>query len=113
MLAPGPLFGVIAMAAALRHAIGHASHDLSTEQALLLGGGAALFLVGDVMYRRTLGLGRGPWRLAAAALALATIPLGHWLSASAQLGALVAVLAGALAAEQAGERELYLSGRSG
>jgi low temperature requirement protein LtrA len=107
------LFGVIAMAAALRHAIGHASQDLSTEQALLLGGGAALFLVGDVMYRRTLGLGRGPWRLAAAALALATIPLGHWLSASAQLGALVAVLAGALAAEQAGERELYLSGRSG
>jgi low temperature requirement protein LtrA len=107
------LFGVIAMAAALRHAIGHASQDLSTEQSLLLGCGAALFLAGDVMYRRTLGLGRGPWRVGAALLALATIPLGHWLSAAAQLGALVALLAAAFAAEQAGERPAYLSGRSG
>jgi low temperature requirement protein LtrA len=95
------LFGVIAMAAALRQAIGHASEDLSTEQALLLGCGAALFLLGDVMYRDALRIGRGPWRLVGAALALATIPLGHWVSAAAQLGALVAVLAGALAAELA------------
>jgi low temperature requirement protein LtrA len=107
------LFGVIAMAAALRHAIGHASDDLSTEQAVLLACGAALFLVGDVFYRRTLALGRGPWRLVGAALALATIPLGLGVSAAAQLGALVAVLAGSFAAEQATERELYLSGRSG
>jgi low temperature requirement protein LtrA len=97
------LFGVIAMAATLRHAVGHPSAELSSEQAWLLGGGAALFLVGDVLYRRTLGLGRGPWRLAAAALALATVPLGTTASAAAQLGTLVAFLAGAL----------YLSGRSG
>ncbi|HEX6458614.1 MAG TPA: low temperature requirement protein A [Thermoleophilaceae bacterium] len=95
------LFGVIAMAAALRHAIGHASADLSTEQALLLGCGAALFLAGDVMYRRALRIGRGPWRVVAALLALATVPLGHWVSAAAQLAALVAVLAGALAGEAA------------
>jgi len=95
------LFGVVAMAAALRHAVGHASADLSTEQSLLLGCGAALFLVGDVMYRGTLQIGRGPSRLVAALLALATIPLGRWVSAAAQLGVLVAVLAGALAAELA------------
>jgi low temperature requirement protein LtrA len=95
------LFGVIAIAAALRHAVGHASAELTTERALLLGCGAALFLVGDVMYRATLKIGRGPWRLVAAALALATIPLGHWASAAAQLGALVAVVAAALAAELA------------
>jgi low temperature requirement protein LtrA len=97
------LFGVIAMAATLRHAVGHPSAELSSEQAWLLGGGAALFLVGDVLYRRTLGLGRGPWRLAGAALALVTVPLGTAASAAAQLGTLVAFLAGAL----------YLSGRSG
>jgi len=107
------LFGVIAIAATLRHAIGHPSQDLSSEQALLLGCGAALFLVGDVFYRRTLGIGRGPWRLVAAALALVTIPLGLSGSAAAQLGALVALLAAALAAEQAAERRVYLSGRSG
>jgi low temperature requirement protein LtrA len=97
------LFGVIAMAATLRHAVGHPSAELGSEQAWLLGGGAVLFLVGDVLYRRTLGLGRGPWRLVAAALALVTVPLGTGASAAAQLGALVAFLAGAL----------YLSGRSG
>jgi low temperature requirement protein LtrA len=107
------LLGVIAMAAALRHAIGHPGDDLSTEQSLLLGGGAALFLIGDVFYRRTLGLGRRPWRLAAAALALATIPLGLGVSAAAQLGALVGLVAGAFALEEAGERRVYLSGRSG
>lgn len=107
------LFGVIAMAATLRHAIGHAAEELSSEKAFLLGGGAALFLIGDVLYRRTLGLGRGPWRLVAAALALATVALGTGASAVAQLGALVVVLAGALAAEQAGARPGYLSGRSG
>jgi low temperature requirement protein LtrA len=107
------LFGVIAIAATLRHAIGHPSEDLNTEQALLLGCGAALFLLGDVFYRYTLGLGRGPWRLVAAALALATIPLGLSVSAVAQLGTLVALLAAAFAAEQASEHQRYLSGRSG
>jgi low temperature requirement protein LtrA len=107
------LFGVIAIAATLRHAIGHSSDDLTTEQALLLGCGAALFLTGDVFFRHTLRLGRGPWRLVAAVLALTTIPLGLGVSAAAQLGALVVVLAAALAAEQATERRVYLSGRSG
>jgi hypothetical protein len=46
-------------------------------------------------------------------LALATIPLGLGVSAAAQLGALVVVLAATLAAEQATERRVYLSGRSG
>jgi low temperature requirement protein LtrA len=107
------LFGVIAVAATLRHAIGHPSDELSTEQSLLLAGGTAVFMLGDVLYRRTLGLGRGPWRVVAAALALVTIPLGLNVSAAAQLGALVAFTVGAFAFEETGERRVYLSGRSG
>jgi low temperature requirement protein LtrA len=107
------LLGVIAMASTLRHAIGHPAEALSTEQALLLGAGVAAFLVGDVFFRRTLGIGGGPWRLVAALLALVTIPLGTGVSAAAQLGAVVALFAGALAAEQALGRQAYLSGRSG
>jgi hypothetical protein len=49
----------------------------------------------------------------AAALALATIPLGLEASAVAQFGALVAVFAGSLAAEAAAARGVYLSGRFG
>jgi low temperature requirement protein LtrA len=107
------LFGIIATAASLKHAIGHASDDLTTQQALLLGIGVALYLVGDVFFRRTLGIGHGPWRLVAAALALVTIPLGLGVAAVAQLGALVLVLGGALVAEQTAGRGAYLSGRSG
>jgi low temperature requirement protein LtrA len=104
--------GVIAMAGTLRHAIGHASDELATGQDLLLACGAALFLLGDVMFRRILGINRGAWRPVAAALALATIPLGLEVSAVAQLAALVVLLGGALTAEAA-PREGYLSGRSG
>jgi hypothetical protein len=45
-----------------------------------------------VFFRRTLGLGRGGARLAAAALAPAAIPLGTGVSAFAELAALVALL---------------------
>jgi low temperature requirement protein LtrA len=93
------LLGIIAMAAGLKDVIGHAFDHLDLAHALMLSGGVALFLVGDVLFRRSLRIGRGYGRAAAAALALATIPLGLTVSALVQLVALVVVLAGALLAE--------------
>ena len=93
------LLGVIVMAAGLKDAIGHAFDPLDLAHALMLSGGVALFLAGDVLFRRTLQLGPGRLRAAAAALALATVPLGLAVSALGQLAAVVAVLAGSLAAE--------------
>ena len=95
------LLGIIALAAGLKDATGHAFDPLDLAHALLLSGGVALFLAADVLFRRTLDLGPGRVRATAAALALATIPLGLWLSALLQLTALVLVLAGSLAAEPA------------
>jgi low temperature requirement protein LtrA len=95
------LLGIVALAAGLKDAIGHAFDPLDLAHALLLSGGVALFLAADVLFRRTLDLGPGPVRATAAALALATIPLGLWLSALVQLVVLVLVLAGSLAAEPA------------
>jgi low temperature requirement protein LtrA len=106
------LLGVIAIAGAMRHAIGHASIELNSGQAIMLGGGAAVFMLGDVLFRRVLGIDRGVFRLVAAALALATIPLGTQVSAVTQIVVLVLVLAGALAAE-AEPHAGYRSGRSG
>ena len=94
------LLGIIALAAGLKDAIGHAFDPLDLAHALCCRA-AALFLAGDVLFRRTLDLGPGRLRATAAALALATIPLGLWLSALLQLTALVLVLAGSLAAEPA------------
>ena len=93
------LLGIIVLAAGLKHAIGHAFDHLDLAHALLLAGGVAVFLAGDVGFRRTLRLGPVGLRAAAAALALATVPLGLGVSALTQLAALLLVLVGALLAE--------------
>jgi low temperature requirement protein LtrA len=82
------LLGIICDAAALEQAIGHPFDALDFARALALGGGTALFLIGHAFFRRILKLPVRPWRLLAAALAVATIPLGTEVSALAQLGAL-------------------------
>jgi low temperature requirement protein LtrA len=95
----GMLLGVITLAAGLKDAIGHAFDPLDLPHALLLSGGAALFLVADAGFRRVLHLGPTRLRLTAAALALATIPLCLATSALVQLTVLVLCLAGSLLSE--------------
>jgi low temperature requirement protein LtrA len=95
------LLGIIATAAALKKATGHPFDHLHTPQALLLAGGVAIFMFGDVLFRRTLAIGTGALRAATGIAALATIPLGLEVSAAAQIAALVVLLAGVLAAEWA------------
>jgi low temperature requirement protein LtrA len=93
------LLGVVLAAAGVEKAIAHAYDPLATAEALVLGGGVALFLAADVGFRRVLGLGRSLHRAVAALLALATVPPGSEVAAVAQLAALVVVLAVALAGE--------------
>ena len=95
------LLGIIALAAGLKDAIGHAFAPLDLAHALLLAGGVAAFLAGDVLFRRTLRIGPARHRAIAAALALATVPVGLAASALVQLTALGLVLGGSLAAESA------------
>ena len=101
------LLGIIAIAFALKKATGHAFDELDLAPAIGLGGGVAVYLVGDVFFRRTLGLGSGRLRAAAAVLALATIPIGEAGVAIAQIAALVVVLAGALLLEAQASSSLY------
>jgi low temperature requirement protein LtrA len=93
------LLGIVAVAAALEHAIAHAFDPLEFARALSLAGGAALFLVGDLLLRACLGLTGRPWRAVAAALALTTIPLGTEGSALLQLAALTLALGACSVAE--------------
>jgi low temperature requirement protein LtrA len=95
------LLGIIVLAAGLKDGIGHAFDHLDLAHALMLSGGVATFLAGDVLFRRTLGIGPGRLRALAAALALATVPLGLAVSALTQLAALVVVLFGSLVSEHA------------
>ena len=95
----GLLLGVVAVAAGLKNAIGHPYDELDGLIAVELAAGAALFVACDVGFRRTLGLARSEVRLAAAAVMVATIPLGTELAAAAQVGALAAIAVVALAVE--------------
>ena len=95
------LLGIVAIAAAQKKAIGHAFDPLSFEASLGFGAGLAVFLAGDVLFRRSLAIGRTDVRLSAALLALATVPLGTEVAAVAQLAALVALMAAMFALENA------------
>jgi low temperature requirement protein LtrA len=95
----GLLLAIVAVAAGLKKAVGDPYDPLDGWIATELAIGTALFVACEVGFRRTLGIGRSGIRLAAAAAALATIPLGTELAATAQVGALAAIVTVALAAE--------------
>src|SRR5215208_8187377 len=93
------LLGVITLAAGLQLAVGHVEAPLAPAEAVLLGGGVALYLAGGVAFRRALGIASVRVRVLAAAVVLVTVPAGIGLSALAQLVALVAMLIGMLLVE--------------
>jgi low temperature requirement protein LtrA len=98
------LLGIVAVAAGLKPVIGHAGDAVSLAQALFLAGGLAMYLAAEAALRAVLHIGPSRWRLAAALLALATIPLGTEVAGVAQLAGAVVVLLGALAAEHAAQK---------
>jgi low temperature requirement protein LtrA len=95
------LLGIIAIAAALKTVIAHASATVDLAPALFLAGGVAAFLLGDVAFRTSLRIGSGRRRASAAVVALLTVPLGTALAGVVQLAALVLVLGAAIALERA------------
>jgi low temperature requirement protein LtrA len=107
------LLGIVAIAAGLKTAIGHPGATLTAGPAVALAGGVTLFLAGDVMFRWVLLYFPGqpapadlpsgiPWyRAAVAAAALAAWPVATTVDAAAGIALLTAMVAAALAAEQA------------
>jgi len=93
------LLGVIGLAAGVKLAVGLVDARLPVETSLLLGGGVALYLAGDVGYRLALGHRPVGYRLAGVAAAAVTLPLGVAVSAVAQIVGLVVVVLVVLAAE--------------
>jgi low temperature requirement protein LtrA len=93
------LLGIIALAAGVKLSIAEVTHRLDAGPALTLAAGVALFLAGDVAFRRVLRIRPVAYRAAAAAVALATAVLGIYLAGAVQLVALIAVLLGMLVPE--------------
>jgi low temperature requirement protein LtrA len=70
------LLGIVATAAGIKKAVSHPVGHLTWAQALVLGAGVALYLLGDVWFRRVLRIGRLRYRLVGALAMLATVPVG-------------------------------------
>ena len=94
------LLGIISISTALKETTAHPFDELETAKALALGGGVAIFLIGEALFRQTLAMGAARGRALAALIALATIPIGASASATAQLVILLVLLTGMLAFEQ-------------
>ncbi|MFK0044496.1 low temperature requirement protein A [Streptomyces sp. NPDC090741] len=93
------LLGIAAFAAGVKKTIGHLGEHVATGPALVLAGGVAVYLAGDLAFRAVLGIGPARFRAAATVLVLATVPLGAVTAGLWQLLALVVVLLCALGAE--------------
>jgi low temperature requirement protein LtrA len=86
------LIGVVAVAAGMKKAVGHAAGHLTAGQALVLAGGVACYLAGDVWFRRSLRIGVARYRLVAAGLAFATVPFGLYVGGAQMLALAVLLL---------------------
>jgi low temperature requirement protein LtrA len=94
------LLGVIVLAAGTAHAVANVGERIDWPHAWLLAAGGSLYLVGDVAFRSAMHLQPVAYRALAAVAMIATIVVGHFVSALAQLVALVLVVALALVSEQ-------------
>ena len=101
------LIGIIATAAGVKKEIAHAFGHASAAQAIALGGGVAMFLAGDLLFRRILRIGRPGYRIVSLVGALASIPVGLAMAAG-QLLVLLLVLVFPLSIE--GYRQLRAAG---
>jgi low temperature requirement protein LtrA len=94
------LGGIVAAAAGVEEVIGHADAEVGLAGSCFLAGGVAAYLVGLVFFRLVLGTGPIRFRLAAASLAPASVPLGIEVAGVLEIAALAALLLAVVAFER-------------
>jgi len=85
------LLGIVSTAAGIHGAIAHLADRLAAGDAAILGGGVAIYLLGEAAFRRAMGARWNDRRLAAVVAAAATALLGVAASGGAQLAALALI----------------------
>jgi low temperature requirement protein LtrA len=83
------LLGVVALAAGVRHSIGHGLEPVPGAEAAAIAGGITLYMAGACGFRAVLGMRPLLPRACVAVLAPVTVPLGVHVAAVAELGALI------------------------
>jgi low temperature requirement protein LtrA len=93
------LLGIVSLAAGIKVAMQHPGLTLPWQPSLALSGGVALFLAGEVLFRRALGIGPLRYRIGAACTAVMMFAVGVSLSSAAEIALLTGVVAIALVVE--------------
>jgi low temperature requirement protein LtrA len=92
------LLGIVVASVGIKKVAGHATDPLHWPEALTLSGGVAIYLLGHAAFLGLLHL-RGVYhRIAAAAVVMAAVPLGHMM-AVIQLAAVVVIMVAAAITE--------------
>jgi low temperature requirement protein LtrA len=86
------LLGVTSLAAGVKLTISTIESRLTLGPALLLAGGIALYLVGDMLFRGAVHIRQSVYRGAATIAALLSVALGVYVAGLAQLAGLLVVL---------------------
>jgi len=94
------LLGIVVLAAGIKVAMRHPASTLPYLPCLALASGVALYLAGDLMFRRAIGRPFSRYRAAAALGCLALWFTGVTAGSAAEIALLALVLAAALALEQ-------------
>jgi low temperature requirement protein LtrA len=93
------LLGVVLLAAGIKVAMQHPGSTLPYRPCLALAGGVALFLAGDVLFRRAIGVSPLRFRAAAAVTCVLLWFTGVTAGSAVEIALLALVLAGALVVE--------------
>lgn len=94
------LLGIVAAAAGVERIVEEPGHHVSASRSLLLAGGVAAFLAGDVLFRQTLSIAPLRFRTLAIPLILATALVGIHVGGYAEAGLIVLVLVAAFLGER-------------
>jgi low temperature requirement protein LtrA len=94
------LAGIVLMSAGVKSLVAHPDEPVETASAWNLAAGVALYIVGEVAFRYSFGLGATRLRLAAAGVVLLTVPIGLEGSGLAQLAAALVVVMALIVTEK-------------
>lgn len=107
------LLGIAILSAGLKKAIGHLGDALPTAAAVALAGGVAVFLAGDLCFRRSLRISPMFFRAVGTVAVIATIPLARASAAVQLLGLAIVMVLMLVAEEDARRRQLRGPGSHG
>jgi low temperature requirement protein LtrA len=94
------LLGIVCLAAGVKLTLGSVGERVALAPAVLLAGGVAVYLLGDVAFGRAMGIPTLRFRVAGTLVALAVTALGLFLGGNAELVGLLLTLMAMLMAER-------------